>query len=76
MFLWWTPAAVLEDGQLVEYLFESSRAGIAGNIYKARAQNLPGMQAALLISSQQGRFSCVRDVYEIQEYEKLLTLVD
>jgi ribonuclease G len=75
-----TRVAVLEDGQLVEYLFESSKSrGIAGNIYKGRVLKiLPGMQAAFVnIGLGKDAFLYVRDVYEdLEEYERLLSLVD
>jgi len=75
-----TRVAVLEDGSLVEYLFESSRSRrIAGNIYKGRVLKiLPGMQAAFVdIGLSKDAFLYVRDVYEdLEEYEKLLSLVD
>jgi ribonuclease G len=75
-----TRVAVLEEGQPVEYLFESSRSrGIAGNIYKGRVLKiLPGMQAAFVdIGVSKDAFLYVRDVYEdLEEYERLLSLVD
>jgi ribonuclease G len=75
-----TRVAVLEDGQLFEYLFESSKSrGIAGNIYKGRVLKiLPGMQAAFVdIGLSKDAFLYVRDVYEdLEEYERLLSLVD
>ncbi|MDH7500391.1 MAG: Rne/Rng family ribonuclease, partial [candidate division NC10 bacterium] len=75
-----TRVAVLEDGALVEYLYESTRnRRIAGNIYKGRVLKiLPGMQATFVdIGLAKDAFLYVRDVYEdLEEYEKLLSLVD
>lgn len=75
-----TRVAVVEDGALMEFLFESSRSrGIAGNIYKGRVLKiLPGMQAAFVdIGLSKDAFLYVRDVYEdLEEYERLLSLVE
>lgn len=75
-----TRVAVLEDGQVVELLSESSKSrGIAGNIYKGKVLKiLPGMQAAFVdIGLGRDAFLYVRDVYEdLEEYERILSLVD
>lgn len=43
-------AAVLQDGKLVDYLYESNdNLGVEGNIYKGKVMDiLPGMEAAFV----------------------------
>ncbi|MEI6791526.1 MAG: ribonuclease E/G, partial [Myxococcaceae bacterium] len=67
-----TRVALLENGQLVELMFErNADKGLVGNIYLARVQRvLPGMQAAFLdIGLEKSAFLYVGDILPHEPYE-------
>ena len=72
-----TRVAVIEDGELVEFLIERRRSqGIAGNIYKGRVTKvLPGMQSAFVdIGLERDAFLYVSDFLEdSDEYERMVS---
>ena len=68
-----TRVALLENGQLVELMFErEADRGLVGNIYLARVQRvLPGMQAAFLdIGLDRSAFLYVGDILPHEAYEE------
>lgn len=67
-----TRVALLENGQLVELMFErNADKGLVGNIYLSRVQRvLPGMQAAFLdIGLEKSAFLYVADILPHEPYE-------
>ncbi len=72
-----TRVAVIEDGDLVEFLIERRRSqGIAGNIYKGRVTKvLPGMQSAFVdIGLERDAFLYVSDfIDDTDEYERMVS---
>lgn len=69
-----TRVALLENGQLVELMFErSADKGLVGNIYLAKVQRvLPGMQAAFLdIGLEKSAFLYVGDILPHELYEDM-----
>jgi ribonuclease G len=68
--------AIIEDGQLAEFLIERKREmGIAGNIYKGKvARVLPGMQAAFVdIGMEKAGFLHASDFYDVPEGVPLMS---